>query len=179
MKKFLLTTFLVLALFAINLQAQNTSGYPSWVRGNSGVEMRMDFMLDSTASSYDSIATGWQDISDYDATNEYIQLFYKITRGTTGAGDTTAVLCDVWGNESASWTNAVNIVQLVDTATFVIATTLAATYSASQWSNKRPKYINIVWENQSLTGNLHGIDDSVSVSAVLRFPLKDAKIDSE
>ena len=104
-------------------------------------------------------------------------LYYDID--VNAVGDTSAVLCDVWGNEEASWTGAVSIVQLVDTATFVTTTTLVATYAASQWSNKRPKYINVVWENQSIAGTLAGIDDSVSVSATLKFPLKDAVVQPE
>ena len=192
MKKFLLTTFLVLALFAINLQAQWDSGYPIMERGNSTFLIKMELTLDSTASSAtapDSLATGWYDISDFDASLEYATLFWDVDLdGDQDSGtDTSGVLIDLWGSESPSWTDAVLISALVDTSGaaassadyYVTTVSIVPTYVASAFSNKRPTYINIVLENQSKTGNLHTFDDSLGVSAVFKLPIKDAGVVNE
>lgn len=175
MKKALLTLVLSLVYVGMTL-AQFDSGYPILVRGDSRLEIQIEATLDTTAGSTtnpDSIATGWIDISDFDATNEYTQLYYKVTTGGALATDSAWVLMDVFGNESASWTGAVNITQILDTTN-----SETAGYNASTLSNKRPKFINIVIEQESTVSG-GGADDSVDVSAVFRFPIKDSKVRSE
>lgn len=183
MKKLFSLLALVIVL-SLPAYAQFDSGYPQTIRGNWGLEIRVEAQLDSTSGSTtapDSLATGWIDISDFDSPLDYAQLYWDLglNGDQTSNSDTSAVLLDVWGNEANSWTGAVNIIQLVDTATYVSTTTLAPSYTASVLSNKRPRYINLVFENQSLTGDLHGIDDSVDVSFIFRLPIKDPKVTDE
>lgn len=173
MKKILFSLFLIVTCFVIQVQGQFDSGYPILVRGNSGLEVQIEAILDSTLSSTtapESLATGWIDISDFDASTEYVQLWSLFD--ADGTADTSSVLIDIWGNETASWTGAVSIIQLLDTTT-----SNSAAYTASTLSNKRPKYVNIVFENKPTSGD--NADDSVDVHAVIRFPLKDAKVTDE
>ncbi len=190
MKKIFAVLMLSL-LFAVPSLAQFDSGYPQLVRSNGYLEIRIEAMLDSASSGYDSIATttliGWVDISDFDNPLQHAQLFWDVDLIETGPGDTSGVLIEVWGSETASWTDAVSITQIVDTSGasagtadyYVSTTSIVPTYVASTLSNKRPKYITIVFENRSKTGNLHTFDDSLDVSAVFRLPVKEAKIQDE
>jgi len=191
MKK-ILSVLILSLLFVVPSLAQWTSGYPTMVRSNSGLVITMEALLDSsTTSGYDSLATtsslGWVDISDFDASNEFVTLFWDVDLIETGPGDTSGVLIDLWGSPTPSWTDAVLITQLVDTSggsatgadVYVSTVSIVPTYVSSALGNIRPQYITVVIENRSKTGDLHTFDDSLTVSAVLRFPLKDAKITDE
>ena len=158
----------------VGVNAQFDSGYPTLVRGNSGLEILIEATMDTTSGSYDSLATEWIDISDFDATLEYAQLYSLFD--ADGHQDTVSVLIDLYGNESPSWTGAVSITQILDTTI-----SSSATYTASTLSNKRPKYISLVLENKPTTdgGANKNADDSVDVHAVFRLPQKDAKITDE
>lgn len=170
MKKILFASLLIVVL-SFTAFGQFDSGFPKYQRSNS--EAR--FLIEATmgAAATDSLATGWQDISDFDATLEYWQAYVNFSTGGALATDTGYVSIDVYGNESASWTGAVNIGQLVDTTG-----TEGASYTASAMSNKRPTYVNFVIENVS---NVSGgnVDDSLDVSAVIKIPIKDAKVADE
>ena len=135
MKKILLATILSLVMVGTGI-CQFDSGYPILSRGNDGLEVRIEATMD--ASTYDSLTTGWIDISDFDATTEFIQLYYIMTSNAVEE-DTTWLLVDVYGNESASFTGAVNLTQLVDTTN-----SETATYVASVLSNKRPRFFNFI-----------------------------------
>jgi len=172
MKKILLTLFLTFCM-VVGIYGQFDSGYPSLVRGNSGLEILIEATMDTTSGDNDSLVTEWYDISDFDGTLEYTQLYSLIE--ADGTDDTVSVLIDLYGNESPSWTGAVSITQILDTTT-----SSSATYTASTLSNKRPKYISLVLENKPMTegANLNA-DDSVDVHVVFRLPIKDAKIIDE
>ena len=170
MKKILFVALISL-LFTVEIFSQFDSGYPKYQRSNS--EAR--FLIEATmgAAATDSLVTGWQDISDFDATNEYWQVYTKLTTNGALATDTGYVSIDVYGNESASWTGAVNIGQIVDTTS-----SETAFYTASTLSNKRPTYVNFVIENVSNVSGGNN-DDSLDVSVVIKIPIKDAKVADE
>ena len=175
MKKILFTLVLTLALVGMSF-AQFDSGYPKLVRGDTGYEIQVEATLDTTASSTtnpDSISTGWYDISDFDDPLEYVQLYYKVTSGGALATDTAFYFMNIYGNETKSFTNAVNIAQIVDTTNSEVAA-----YVASTLSNKRPKYINwVIRQKSTVSGGT--ADDSVDVIARLRFPIKEYHAPSE
>lgn len=167
MKKILFTLALTLVI-AVSTFAQFDTGYPKLVRGNWGLEIQVEATMDG--SSYDSLTTGWVDISDFDDALEYAQIYYLMTDDGSGAADTSWLLIDAYGNEAASWTGAVNLGQLVDTTD-----SQSAVYVASTISNKRPKYINFIFE-QATTVAGGNLDDSIDCKLRFRFPIKDAGV---
>ena len=168
MKKILFTLVLTM-LVAVSTFAQHDTGSPKWVRADNGAEMRIDGTMNGT--TYDTLATGWIDMSDYDATNEYIQIYYQMTgdANPSGLADTTWLYVNAVGNELPSFTGAVTLAQLVDTTN-----SETAAYVASTISNLRPKYINFIFGAASTVSG-GDVDDSVDIKAVVRFPIKDAK----
>ena len=171
MKKLFFSTLLISLLFVCEIFCQFDSGYPKFVRGNWGAEVLVEGTMNAT--TYDTLTTDWIDISDFDATTEYIQFYVNMSSDGAIATDTSWIFVNAVGNESASSTGQVELGQIVDTTN-----SETAFYTASTISNKRPRYIKFVFGAASTVSG-GNVDDSVGVSAVIKFPLKDAGVDSE
>lgn len=170
MKKILFAMILSLVMVGTSL-SQFDSGYPILARGNSGLEIKVEGTMD--ASTYDTLTTDWVDISDFDNTTQYVQIYVNTNSGGALATDTAWVFVNAVGNEVASSTGQAELGQVVDTTN-----SETPFYTATTISNKRPRFIKFVFGAASTVSG-GNVDDSVDVSAVIRFPLKDAKVRDE
>lgn len=171
MKKLLFSALLISLLFVSENFCQFDSGYPKFVRGNWGAEVLVEGTLNAT--TYDTLTTDWIDISDFDASNEYIQFYVNTNSGGALATDTAWIYINAVGNEAASTTGQAELGQVVDTTN-----SETPFYTASTISNKRPRYIKFVIAAASTVSG-GNVDDSVDVSAVIKLPLKDSGVDGE